>query len=78
MNTVNNSSMNPDMINLQKMVFIYNSVMAGWTVRKIDNNNFEFVKKTNSNIKKEINLETYLKKFINYNLTIDNIYKYGI
>ena len=78
MNTVNNSSMNPDMINLQKMVFIYNSVMAGWTVRKIDNNNFEFIKKTNSNIKKEINLETYLKKFINYNLTIDNIYKYGI
>ena len=52
--------------------------MAGWTVRKIDNNNFEFIKKTNSNIKKEINLETYLKKFINYNLTIDNIYKYGI
>ena len=66
------------MINLQKMVFIYNSVMAGWTVRKIDNNNFEFIKKSNSNIKKEINLETYLKKFINYNLTIDNIYKYGI
>lgn len=78
MNSVINSTMNQDMINLQKMVFIYNSVMAGWTVRKIDNNNFEFIKKSNSDIKKEINLETYLKKFINYNLTIDNIYKYGI
>ena len=66
------------MINLQKMVFIYNSVMAGWTVKKIDKNNFEFTKKTDTNIKKEINLEDYLKKFINYNLTIDNIYKYGI
>lgn len=70
--------MNSDMINLQKMVFIYNSVMAGWTVKKIDKNNFEFTKKTDTNIKKEINLEDYLKKFINYNLTIDNIYKYGI
>ena len=70
MNSVVNSTMNQDMINLQKMVFIYNSVMAGWTVRKIDNNNFEFIKKSNSDIKKEINLETYLKKFINYNLTM--------
>jgi hypothetical protein len=78
MNSVISSTMNQDMINLQKMVFIYNSVMAGWTVRKIDKNNFEFIKKSNSDIKKEINLETYLKKFINYNLTIDNIYKYGI
>ena len=52
--------------------------MSGWTVRKIDKNNFEFIKKANSDIKKEINLEHYLKKFINFNLTIDNIYKHGI
>lgn len=70
--------MSSESINMQKMIFIYNSVMSGWTVKKIDNNNFEFSKKTNSNIKKEINLEDYLKKFINYNLTIENIYKYGL
>ena len=70
--------MSSESINMQKMIFIYNSVMSGWTVKKIDNNNFEFTKKTNSNIKREINLEDYLKKFINYNLTIENIFKYGI
>ena len=48
---------------IQKMVFIYNAVLTGWTVRIIEKDKFEFVKKKN-NVKKEVNLEDYLKKFI--------------
>ena len=66
-----------NLIELQKMVFIYNSVMTGWTVKKMDNNKFEFIKTNDKDIKKELNLENYLQKFITYNLTIDNIYKYS-
>ncbi len=56
----------------QKMVFIYNAVLSGWTVRMLEKDNFEF-KKSTQNIKKEVNLEDYLRKFIQYNLNIDNI-----
>ena len=37
--------MSSETTNIQKMIFIYNSVMSGWTVKKIDNDNFEFTKK---------------------------------
>lgn len=29
---------------IQKMVFIYNALNDGWTVKKIDNNKFELLK----------------------------------
>jgi hypothetical protein len=66
---------NIDMILIQKMVFIYNAVLSGWTVNQIDNNNFEFTKSKN-NIKKEVNLNSYLEKFISYNINIDNLKDY--
>ena len=58
---------------LQKMIFIYNALKKGWTVKCLNNNRFEFLKEK-SKIKKEINLENYLKKFIEYNLNIENMY----
>lgn len=61
-----------DSITLQKMIFIYNAIKKGWTVKLIENDKFEFIK-NKSNIKKEINLKKYLEKFIKYNLNIDNI-----
>ena len=61
-----------DLITLQKMIFIYNALKKGWTVKCLENNKFEFIK-NKSKIKKEINLENYLKKFIKYNLNIDNL-----
>ena len=54
------------------MIFIYNALKKGWTVKCIENNKFEFIKEK-SKIKKEINLENYLKKFIKYNLNIENM-----
>lgn len=57
---------------LQKMVFIYNALLKGWTVRMLENDKFEFVKDTES-IKREVDLTDYLRKFVLYNLNIDNL-----
>jgi hypothetical protein len=57
---------------MYKMLFVYNAINEGWTVRKMDNNKYEF-KNNNKEIKKEFFLENFLDKFIDKNLTIDNI-----
>jgi len=59
---------------IQKMVFVFNALNDGWTVRKIGNDKFEFLK-DGEYIKKEIILEDYLKNFIKYNINIENINK---
>ena len=59
---------NIDIISIQKMIFIYNAILSGWTVRMIDNDRFEFIKKKD-NISKEVYLNNYLQKFIKENLT---------
>lgn len=59
---------------MHKMIFLYNCIMEGWTVKKLDNNKFEFTQKINNdNHKKEILSETHIKNFIESNLNIDNI-----
>lgn len=58
-------------LTMQKMVFIYNAILQGWTVRKIDKDKFEFTKGVVN--KREVNLEDYLRKFIEYNISIENI-----
>jgi hypothetical protein len=52
---------------IQKMVFIYNALNDGWTVKKIDNNKFELLK-DKGKIKKEIMLDECIKNFINYKI----------
>ncbi len=59
-------------LTLQKMVFIYNALLMGWTVRMMECDKFEFTK-AKSNVKREVNLNDFLVKFIKYNLDIDNI-----
>ena len=51
---------------IQKMIFIFNALNDGWTVRKIDNNKFELIK-NNEIITKEIILDECIKKFIKRN-----------
>ena len=51
---------------IQKMLFIINALNDGWAVKKIDNDKYEFLK-DNEHIKKEVNLEECIKKFIRYN-----------
>lgn len=45
----------------KKMLFIFNAIREGWTVRELSPNKYEF-KKNKSNIVGEINLEEYLNK----------------
>lgn len=53
---------------IQKMVFIFNALNDGWSVKKIDTDKFEFIK-DNEQIKKEVILEDCIKKYIKYNIT---------
>jgi hypothetical protein len=51
---------------IQKMIFIFNALNDGWLVKKINDNKFKFIK-NNKDIKNEIILEDYIKKYIKYN-----------
>jgi hypothetical protein len=58
------------LIELQKMLFIYNAINDGWTVRKLDDGRYEFQKqriKTTS----DVCMDNYLEKFISYYMKID-------
>ena len=56
-----------DITTVHKMKFIYNAIQDGWIVKKIDENNIEFLKK-NNDISSRYVLDDYLKEFINNNL----------
>jgi hypothetical protein len=66
----NNDNISLDRITIQKMVFVFNSLNDGWTVRKIEDNKFEFIK-DKGKIKKEIVLDEFIKT----NLDINNLPK---
>ena len=59
---------------IHKMIFIFNALHDGWTVRKIDNDKFEFLRDT-ENIKEEIILDDYLRKFVQQNFQVESIKK---
>ena len=65
-----NETISKEMIYLQKMLFVFNAVLSGWTVKMVDNDKFEF-KKDRKN--QEVNLDNYLRTFIVENLSVDNI-----
>ena len=60
-----------DYKDIQKMLFIFNALNDGWSVKKIDNDKFEFLK-DNEKLKKEIILEDCIKKYIKYNIKENN------
>lgn len=76
-NTNNSSTLSNNGINdtsityndIRKMVFVFNALNDGWTVKKIDNDKYEFLK-DKEHMKEEIVLEDYLKKFIQCNINI--------
>ena len=61
------TDLNMDLVQLQKMAFIYNALEAGWSIKK-SSDQYIFSKKHEG--KKEIYLDTYLQKFIESNLGI--------
>jgi len=62
------NEININYTDIQKMIFIFNALNDGWTVKKIENDKFELIK-DNENIKKEIILDECVKKYIKYNIT---------
>jgi len=58
------TDLNIDLIQLQKLSFIYNAIESGWSVKKRENK-YIFSKKHEG--KKEVYLETYLQNFIESN-----------
>ena len=70
---INVSRDNIDITTIQKMLFIYNSLWDGWTVKKLDGEKFEFTKDNinNENKRKEINLETFIENNLNINKLIN-------
>ena len=69
-----NNALNFENTQIQKMVFIFNAVNDGWTVKKLDVDTYEFNMDTEK-IKKEIVLDDYLKKFIKNNLDVEKLKK---
>ena len=67
---INTNNMKIDCILLQKMIFIYNALDKGWTIKK-KKNTYVFTK--NHEGKKEVMLEDYLKRFMIENLDISKI-----
>jgi len=67
---IDTNNMKIDCIMLQKMIFIYNALEKGWTIKK-KNNAYVFTK--NHEGKKEVMLEDYLKRFMLENLDISKI-----
>ena len=61
----NNGQNNVDYIKIQKMVFIYNALENGWSVKK-NGRLYVFEKKHKNS--KEVYLDSYLKRFMVRNI----------
>jgi hypothetical protein len=66
---INSNLESLDIITIQKMAFIYNSIESGWSVNK-KNDKFVFNKKHEG--KKEVFLDSYLQEFIKDNMVINS------
>ncbi len=55
--------------NIKRMIFIFNALEDGWTIKKLENKKYEFIKKNES--RQEVNLEDFIRN----NLQLNNIIK---
>jgi len=63
---MNNDKMNQKLI--YRMIFVYQALLEGWTIKRINKNKFEFLMSKN-NSKKKLN-ETDINSFIKKNSNI--------
>ena len=68
---INNVDLNVNASKLHKMIFIYNALENGWTIKK---KNKKYIFSKNHEGKKEIFSEDYLTSFIKDNSNINNIF----
>ena len=60
-----------DNITFKKMVFFYNALNDGWSIKKIKGDKYIFSKSHEG--KKEVFLDSYLTNFIKSNVGIDKL-----
>ena len=63
--TINDKNINIDSVTFQKMMFLYNSINDGWTIKK-KNDSYIFIK--NHEGKREVFQDSYLMKFMQDNM----------
>ena len=68
--SLENEDLKVDAIKFQKMLFLFNTIEQGWSVKK-QNNSYIF--KKNHEGKKEILEESYLSKFMKTNFDISKV-----
>ena len=59
-----------EMVQLQKMAFLFNALENGWTIKKKESC---YVFSKNHNGQKEVYLDSYLKRFMVSNLDLNKI-----
>jgi len=59
-----------NMVQLQKMAFLFNAVENGWTINKKKN---LYIFSKNHEGKKEVHLDSYLARFMKANLDLNSI-----
>ena len=69
-NLENEKSLEIDKIKFQKMVFLYNALDNGWSIKKKENS---YIFKKNHEGKKEVLNETYLSIFMKDNADINKL-----
>ena len=69
-NLENEKSLEIDKIKFQKMVFLYNALDNGWSIKKKQNS---YIFKKNHEGKKEVLNETYLSIFMKDNADINKL-----
>ena len=67
---INSSDLKINIVQLQKMAFLYNALENGWMIKK--KKNF-YVFSKNHEGKKEVYLDSYLKRFMETNLDFNKI-----
>jgi len=60
-----------DLMKLYKMIFIFNALKNGWTVRLLEADKYEFKKSKKK--EKCINVTNYLEEFVKKNLDINKL-----
>ena len=68
---INNIDLNVNSNKLHKMIFIFNALENGWTIKK---KNKKYIYSKNHEGKKEIFSEDYLTSFIKDNSNINNLF----
>ena len=59
-----------DFIKFHKMVFLFNDLETGWTIKKKGD---AYIFSKNHEGKKEVLLDSYLKRFMQQNLNLENL-----